>query len=39
MQILMVILSILALLAVGLALNYAITHDERGKDEDDKDDV
>ena len=35
MRVLVLALSILALLAVGLALNYAITHDERGDDDDD----
>ena len=34
-----VVLAIAALVAVGLGINYAITHDERGNDEDDKDDV
>lgn len=37
MGLLSTVLAIGALLVVGLALNYAITHDERGGDDDDRD--
>ena len=32
-----VVLAIAALVAVGLGINYAITHDERGGEENDDD--
>ena len=35
MQAILIGLAIAALLAVGLGINYAITHDERGGDDDD----